>query len=33
MKYKLICTDMDGTLLNSVKEVSKGNLEAIKKSP
>ncbi|GAA0123373.1 MAG: HAD family phosphatase [Clostridium argentinense] len=32
MKYKLICTDMDGTLLNSVKEVSKGNLEAIKKA-
>lgn len=32
MKYKLICTDMDGTLLNSVKEISKGNLDAIKKA-
>lgn len=32
MKYKLICTDMDGTLLNSVKEISKENLDAIKKA-
>lgn len=28
--YKLLCTDMDGTLLNKQGEVSKKNLEAIK---
>lgn len=32
MSYKLICTDMDGTLLNSNNEISKRNLEAIKKA-
>ncbi len=32
MKYKLICVDMDGTLLNNKKEVSKRNLETIKKA-
>lgn len=30
LKYKLICIDMDGTLLNKSGEVSKKNLEAIK---
>ena len=32
MKYKLICTDMDGTLLNNEKKVSKATLESIKKA-
>lgn len=32
MSYKLICIDMDGTLLNSNNEISKRNLEAIKKA-
>lgn len=30
LKYKLICIDMDGTLLNKTGEISKRNLEAIK---
>jgi Cof subfamily protein (haloacid dehalogenase superfamily) len=30
--YKLICLDMDGTLLNSKGQVSERNLEAIKKA-
>lgn len=30
MKYKLICIDMDGTLLNKTGEISEKNLEAIK---
>lgn len=30
MKYKLLCTDMDGTLLNNEKMVSEETLEAIK---
>lgn len=29
-KYKLIVTDMDGTLLNDDKEISEGNLKAIR---
>jgi len=29
MKYKLICVDMDGTLLNSKKKISERNLNAI----
>jgi len=29
MKYKLICTDMDGTLLNDNKEISEVNRKAI----
>ncbi|MFR1710273.1 MAG: Cof-type HAD-IIB family hydrolase [Clostridium sp.] len=29
MKYKLICVDMDGTLLNSKKRISERNLKAI----
>jgi len=32
MKYKLLCTDMDGTLLNDNKEISKVNREAIEKA-
>lgn len=30
--YKLLCTDMDGTLLNDKKEVSERNLNAIKEA-
>jgi len=30
MKYKLVVTDMDGTLLNSEKKISEGNLKTIK---
>jgi len=30
MEYKLICIDMDGTLLNDEKVISKNNLRAIK---
>ncbi|WP_346890297.1 Cof-type HAD-IIB family hydrolase [Clostridium sp. UBA1056] len=29
MKYKLICVDMDGTLLNNKKKISQRNLKAI----
>lgn len=32
MKYKLVCIDIDGTLLNSSKRVSKGNKVALKKA-
>lgn len=32
MTYKLICIDMDGTLLNDEKEVSEENKEAIKEA-
>lgn len=32
MKYKMICLDMDGTVLNDEKKVSKENVEAIKKA-
>ncbi|MDD7792819.1 Cof-type HAD-IIB family hydrolase [Clostridium sp. 'White wine YQ'] len=32
MKYKLICIDMDGTLLNSRKKISNENKECIKKA-
>jgi Cof subfamily protein (haloacid dehalogenase superfamily) len=32
MKYKLLCMDMDGTLLNDEKVVSEKNKEAIKKA-
>ncbi|WP_234118752.1 Cof-type HAD-IIB family hydrolase [Clostridium hydrogenum] len=32
MKYKLVCIDMDGTLLNSKKRVSDFNKSAIKKA-
>ncbi|NEU03787.1 MULTISPECIES: Cof-type HAD-IIB family hydrolase [Clostridium] len=32
MKYKLLCTDMDGTLLDNDKMVSEGTLDAIKKA-
>lgn len=32
MKYKLICIDMDGTLLNSNNEVSADNINALKKA-
>lgn len=32
MKYKMVCIDMDGTLLNSRKVVSEKNREAIKKA-
>lgn len=32
MKYKLVCIDMDGTLLNSKKIVSEANKSAIKKA-
>lgn len=31
MSYKLICIDMDGTLLNNKHEISERNKEAIKK--
>ncbi len=31
MKYKMICIDMDGTLLNSKKVVSEENRIALKK--
>jgi len=30
--YKLLAVDMDGTLLNSDRTISKGNKEAIKKA-
>ena len=30
MEYKLIATDMDGTLLNDSNSISVGNIEAIK---
>ena len=30
MKYRLIATDMDGTLLNDEQLISEGNMEAIK---
>ena len=30
--YKLLCTDMDGTLLNDKKEISERNLNAIKEA-
>lgn len=32
MKYKLICTDMDGTLLNGNHEISRESIEVIKKA-
>lgn len=32
LKYKLICVDMDGTLLNSKKEITRKSLDAIKKA-
>lgn len=32
MKYKMICIDMDGTLLNSKKVVSEENRIALKKA-
>lgn len=32
MKYKLICTDLDGTLLNDEKEISKRDAEALRKA-
>ncbi|MBC8062057.1 MAG: HAD family phosphatase [Clostridiaceae bacterium] len=32
MKYKLLCTDMDGTLLNNNKEISEVNRKAIKRA-
>lgn len=32
MNYKLICIDMDGTLLDDKKQVSQKNIEAIKKA-
>lgn len=32
MKYKLLCLDMDGTVLNDDKKVSEENLKAIKKA-
>lgn len=32
MKYKLICIDMDGTLLNSKKEISHRNRECLRKA-
>ncbi len=32
MKYKLICVDMDGTLLNNNKEISSRNKKAIEKA-
>ncbi|MEG0774489.1 Cof-type HAD-IIB family hydrolase [Clostridium sp.] len=32
MKYKLVCLDMDGTLLNSEKKISEKNLLAIKRA-
>ncbi|MDU5412839.1 MAG: HAD-IIB family hydrolase, partial [Clostridium perfringens] len=32
MSYKLICIDMDGTLLNNKHEISERNKESIKKA-
>lgn len=32
MGYKLVCVDMDGTLLNTNKNISKRNLQAIEKA-
>lgn len=32
MKYKLLCTDMDGTLLNDKKEVSERTIKVIKEA-
>lgn len=32
MIYKLLCTDMDGTLLSKHHEISKENIEAVKKA-
>lgn len=32
MKYKLMCTDMDGTLLNGNHEISRESIEVIKKA-
>ncbi|MEW8955970.1 Cof-type HAD-IIB family hydrolase [Clostridium sp.] len=32
MMYKLLCTDMDGTLLGKKHEISKENIEAVKKA-
>jgi Cof subfamily protein (haloacid dehalogenase superfamily) len=32
MKYKLLCVDMDGTLLNSDKEITERTKEALKKA-
>jgi Cof subfamily protein (haloacid dehalogenase superfamily) len=32
MKYKLICVDMDGTLLNSEKKISRRTVDAVKKA-
>lgn len=32
MKYKILAVDMDGTLLNSKKEISKENIDAINKA-
>ena len=32
MSYKLICIDMDGTLLNNKHEISERNKEAIRKA-
>lgn len=32
MKYKLICVDMDGTLLSSEKKISKRTVDAVKKA-
>lgn len=32
MKYKLVCIDMDGTLLNDDKKINAENIEAIKKA-
>lgn len=32
MKYKLVCTDMDGTLLNSKKKISEETKEVLKKA-
>lgn len=32
MKYKLVCVDMDGTLLDSSKKIKKRNIEVIRKA-
>lgn len=32
MKYKLVCVDMDGTLLDSSKNIKKRNIEVIRKA-
>ena len=32
MKYKLVCVDMDGTLLDSSKNIKKRNIEIIRKA-